>query len=203
MKKMKTFAMSVVLALAISSFCHAQTQGRPGGLSASSLLQGISNVASNLSRRDTQLGKSRDAAIWQQWADLFQTQSRQAPPQMSAADLAALQVNALQKLVVILEARGQVPAARLYRASAAMWQDMANQIARGGDVIVRFPECREHPGKTRRVSPLPTPPLRNRLSSRRATTAPPPSCWRCSRRRVSVRRLARPHSTQPRPRATR
>ncbi len=137
MKKMKTFAASVVLALAISSLSHAQGQGK---LSASALLQGMGSVASNLARRDAGLGKVRDAAIWQQWADLFQTQSRQTPPQMCAAELAAFQVNALRKFAVVMEARGNAPAARLYRASAGMWQDMANQIARGGEVIVRFPD---------------------------------------------------------------
>lgn len=137
MKKMKTFVAGVVLALAISSFCHAQGQGK---LSASSLLQGMGNVASNLSRRDAGLGKTRDAAIWRQWADLFQTQARQTPPQMCAAELAAFEVNALRKFAVVMEARGNAPAARLYRASAALWQDVANQIARGGEVIVRFPD---------------------------------------------------------------
>jgi hypothetical protein len=137
MKKMKTFVTSVVLALAISSFCHAQGQGK---LSASALLQGMGNVASNLSRRDAALGKMRDAAIWQQWADLFQTQARQTPPQMCAAELAAFEVNALRKFAVVMDGRGNAPAARLYRAAAVMWQDMANQIARGGEVIVRFPD---------------------------------------------------------------
>jgi hypothetical protein len=137
MKKMKTFATSVVLALAISSISHAQGQGK---LSASSLLQGMGNVASNLSRRDAGLGKTREAAIWRQWADLFHTQARQTPPQMCAAELAAFEVNALRKFAVVMEARGNAPAARLYRASAALWQDVANQIARGGEVIVRFPD---------------------------------------------------------------
>ncbi len=37
------------------------------------------------------------------------------------------------------EAAGNLAYGRLCRASSAMWQDMAKQIQRGGEVIVRFP----------------------------------------------------------------
>src|SRR5437667_12002247 len=51
-----------------------------------------------------------------------------------------MNANGLPQLAAAADARGLTAYARLCRASAAMWQDMANQIVRGGEVIVRFPD---------------------------------------------------------------
>src|SRR5438552_7689786 len=128
------------IAIAVLLFGIGSSRKAQADLPAANLLNGIANVANSLSMRDAQQGKLQQAAIWRGWADFYRGYVPQCPPNLPASRLATMNANGLPQLAAAADARGLTAYARLCRASAAMWQDMANQIVRGGEVIVLFPD---------------------------------------------------------------
>ncbi len=134
MKSQRIFAVSLILVMQFAE-CAVSAD-----LPAAKLLHGISNVAAGLASRDDQKGKLQDAAIWRQWSSFYSLQSRLMPAQIQASQLAAVEVLGMAQMSINLKAQGNHHAAGFYAAAARMWKDMADQIARRGDVIVHFPD---------------------------------------------------------------
>lgn len=86
--------------------------------------------------------RADDAAQWQQWASLYGNSARDARlRQVDAQSFARNNTTFNQQEARVMVRNGIQPAADLYDASAQMWMDLAQQLARGADKLqVHFPE---------------------------------------------------------------
>jgi hypothetical protein len=130
--------LSAMIALAALVLCAARPAS--ADLPAARLLNGIANVANGLSERDARLGKAAEARVWNDWSAFFRRHAAECPQDLQASQLSAMNAAGLPRLAQAAEQGGQRPYARLCRASGRMWADMLEQIRRGGEVIVRFPD---------------------------------------------------------------
>src|ERR1043166_1943966 len=121
--------------LAVLGFGTGMSRSAQADLPAADLLRGISNVAANLAARDQKLGRLQQAAIWSGWAEFYRGYALQCSRDLKASTYAALNAGPLPRIGEAAEAKGLLAYARLCRAGAGMWQNMADQIARGGEVI--------------------------------------------------------------------
>ena len=140
MNKRSLSAILAAIALSQATALPARAQSGAGQMSGSRLLKGLAGVAQGLAQRDAGLGRSADAANWQAWAQLYAAGAQALPPTLSAAQMTALNAAYCDRLAGASESRGAAPLGRFYRASSTMWRDLTGQIARGGQVIVRFPD---------------------------------------------------------------
>ena len=138
-KAITACAMTALLTLGVGPASRAQNEGH-AITSAASLLQGVANVASGLARRDAQQGRIESARTWEAWASLYRAGAVRLPAHVTAQQWLAATLVVSRQMAAAAEARGAAPYARLLQASAAMWQDVASQVARGGGVTVRFPD---------------------------------------------------------------
>lgn len=134
-KTIATLALCTVLMPGMGSVDGAQAQ-----ITGADLLRGIAGVAENLARRDAQRGRSADAANWAAWANLYRTGAALLPPQMSAQQMLRGNIEFCRQMMAKAALQGQRPLTNFYRASVVMWQDLLNQVERGGEVIVHFPD---------------------------------------------------------------
>lgn len=86
--------------------------------------------------------RANDATQWQEWASLYGNSAKDARlQQLDAQSFARNNAKFNQQEAQVMVRNGIQPAADLYDASAQMWMDLAQQLARGADKLqVHFPE---------------------------------------------------------------
>src|SRR5690348_5800234 len=117
---------------------RAQAQTRPRAqtaaarpMSAAGLLAGMARIAASLAQRDAGQGRAQTAAIWQSWAGYYAALSREAPPQLSAAQFTAINCDGCARVAIQARAAGSQPRMALWRASSLLWLNLNRQLAGG------------------------------------------------------------------------
>jgi hypothetical protein len=112
----------------------------PAGVSGRALLEGMAAVADRYAQATWAQTKYEESVTWSSWALLYRGQERGVPASVTGQQLALVAARASRQYAQQSAQLGNAPLARLYSASAAFWQDLYQQLARGARPLrVRFP----------------------------------------------------------------